>query len=41
MDACIQQKNYVVKHKIENMQLWFCLNCNEWLQDKTKVFNID
>ena len=41
MDACIQHKKYVVKHKIENMKLWFSLNCNEWIQDKTKVFNID
>ena len=34
-------EKYVVKHEIENMQLWVCLNCDEWIQDKTKVLNQD
>ena len=34
-------EKYVVKHEIENMQLWVCLNCDEWIQDKTKVLNKD
>ena len=35
------KENYVVKHEIENMQLWFCLNCDEWIQDKTQVLKKD
>ena len=34
-------ENYVVKHVIKNMQLWFCLNCDEWIQDKEKVLGKD
>lgn len=30
-------ESYVVKHEIENMHIWFCLNCDEWIQDKKKV----
>ena len=30
---------YVVKHEIKNMQFWFCLNCDDWIQDKALVLN--
>ena len=33
--------NYVVKHTIQNMELWFCLNCDDFIKDKSKVLNND
>ena len=38
-DGKYPTENYVVKHEIKNMQVWFCLNCDEWIQDKTQVLN--
>ena len=40
-DSVYPEENYVVKHEINNTQLWFCLNCDEWIKDKTKVLNKD
>ena len=33
------EENYVVKHEIRNIEFWFCLNCDAWIQDKSNVFN--
>ena len=30
-------KNCVVKHDIKNHELYFCLNCDDWVQQKEKV----
>ena len=29
---------YVVKHIIQNMETYFCLNCDDWVKDKERVF---
>ena len=29
----------VVKHVIRNMETYFCLNCDDWIKEKTKVFD--
>ena len=29
----------VVEHKAKNMQLYFCLNCDDWIKDKSKVLD--
>ena len=29
---------YVTKHVVGNIDAWFCLNCEDWIQDKTMVF---
>ena len=34
-----EEKNCVVEHVIENMQVFFCLNCDDWIQQKANVFN--
>ena len=31
-------KNHVVEHMILNRRTFFCLNCNDWIKDKTRVF---
>ena len=31
------QSKFVVKHELNNMQVFFCLNCEDWVQDKSKV----
>ena len=31
--------NCVVKHNINNHQVYFCLNCEDWVQNKDKVFD--
>ena len=33
------QKNCVVEHEIKNHVVYFCLNCDEWIRDKTKVLD--
>ena len=33
--------NYVVRHAIHNMELWFCLNWDDFIKDKSKVWNND
>ena len=31
-------EKYVVKHIIQNMETYFCLNCDDWVKDKERVF---
>ena len=33
--------DYVIKHMIKNTELWFCLNCDAWIQDKSNVLTND
>ena len=33
------EKCYVKEHVIQNMQTFFCLNCDDYIKDKTQVFN--
>ena len=40
-DSVYPEENYVVTHEINYMHLWFCLNFDEWIKDKTKVLNKD
>ena len=35
--SCWTNKNHVVGHKIENIQVYFCLNCEDWIKQKDKV----
>ena len=35
--SCWTNKNHVVGHKIENTQVYFCLNCEDWIKQKDKV----
>ena len=30
---------YLVGHLIRNMNIFFCLNCNDWIQKKEEVFD--
>ena len=32
-------KNCVVEHNLNNHVLYFCLNCNDWVTDKSKVLD--
>ena len=32
-----ENQNHVVEHNIENMKIFFCLNCEDWEQNKTNV----
>ena len=40
-DGRYPTEDYVVNHDVGNKKLWFCLNCDEWIQDKTNVLNKD
>ena len=33
------EKDCVVKHTIKNQQVYFCLNCNDWVKNKERVFD--
>ena len=33
------ERKCVQEHYIENMAVFFCLNCNDWIRDKAAVFN--
>ena len=30
-------RNCVVEHFVQNMKLYFCLNCDDWVRNKTEV----
>ena len=32
-----ENANHVVEHWIENIKLYFCLNCEDWVQHKSNV----
>ena len=32
------EANYVVNHRIKSTEVFFCLNCEDWIQEKEKVF---
>ena len=34
-----KEEKFVVEHTINNMQIFFCLNCEDWIQYKENVFN--
>ena len=34
-----QESQFVVKHYIKNREIFFCLNCEDWIKDKTKVLD--
>ena len=34
-----EDKNHVVEHNIKNIQTFFCLNCEDWIKHKVKVFD--
>ena len=33
-----ESKECVVKHVLEDMEVYFCLNCEDWVQYKQNVF---
>lgn len=33
-----ENEKHVVEHKIQNMQTFFCLNCEDWIRNKENVF---
>ena len=33
------QRICMVNHFIQNQEIYFCLNCDDWIQDKGKVLN--
>ena len=34
-----QESRFVVKHSINNMEIYFCLNCEDWIKHKNKVLD--
>ena len=39
--SIFESENYVVKHLIRNMELAFCLNCDDWIHNKEAVLESD
>ena len=35
-----QDEECVVEHIIENMRTYFCLNCDDWVKQKTNVLKV-
>ena len=33
------EKHFVMKHWIQNTEVYFCLNCEDWVQEKEKVLD--
>ena len=33
------EEKFVVKHTVKNMEVYFCLNCEDWVQHKNNVLN--
>ena len=36
-----ESENYVIKHIIQNKEVFFCLNCDDWVQNKELVLKGD
>jgi hypothetical protein len=34
-------KIYMVNHNVKNMNVFFCLNCSDWIRNKEAVFDAD
>ena len=34
-----KERNHVKSHMIQNMEVFFCFNCDDWIQEKAAVFN--
>ena len=34
-----KETKFVVKHTINNTEVYFCLNCEDWVKHKERVFN--
>ena len=34
-----EERNHVKSHTIQNMEVFFCLNCDDWVQEKAAVFD--
>ena len=34
-----KETQFVVKHTINNMEVYFCLNCDDWVKSKERVFD--
>ena len=34
-----EERNHVKSHTIQNMEVFFCLNCDDWIQEKAAVFD--
>ena len=34
-----EERKFVVQHKINHMEVYFCLNCDDWVKQKEKVFD--
>lgn len=34
-----EECSFVVKHTIQNMEIFFCLNCEDWVKDKSRVLD--
>ena len=37
--STFEDEKCVVKHIIHNMETYFCLNCEDWIKEKTRVFD--
>ena len=35
-----REEKFVVKHRVENMEVHFCLNCDDWVKQKSKVLDL-
>ena len=33
------EEKFVVKHIVKNMDVYFCLNCEDWVQNKSNVLD--
>ena len=39
--SIFSEERCVIKHTVQNMDTYFCLNCEEWIKDKARVFDQD
>ena len=35
------EERFVKRHLIQNTETFFCLDCDDWIKDKTRVFDED
>ena len=37
--SCFTDKDCVIKHTIQNRETYFCLNCEDWVKEKFRVYD--
>ena len=38
--SCWTDRKCIVEHTVRNQKVYFCLNCDDWVKDKSRVLEV-